>query len=56
MEVRFGGQDFAGKPADLRVQVVRKNNDLYRWTLAEREKTAWSELASLDYVRKQERP
>ena len=52
MEMKFNGTDFEGKSADLRVQVNRKNNDLYRWTLAERQGDGWKDLAALDYARR----
>jgi hypothetical protein len=47
----FRGEDFEGKPADLRVIVERKTNDDYRWSLAEKQADAWKELAALEYLR-----
>ncbi len=47
----FRGEDFEGKPADLRVMVERKTNDDYRWSLAEKQADAWKELAALEYLR-----
>jgi hypothetical protein len=49
--ITFRGEDFEGKMADLRVDVVRKTNDKYRWTLQEKQGEQWKELAGLDYVR-----
>jgi hypothetical protein len=50
----FEGQDFEGKDALLRVDVVKKSPDLYTWTLLEKHGDGWKQLASLDYVRKTE--
>lgn len=47
----FQGSDFEDKPADLRVQLTRKNNDRYVWQLAEKTPDGWKPLASLEYVR-----
>ena len=47
----FQGTDFEEKPADLRVQLTRKNNDRYIWQLAEKTPDGWKPLASLEYVR-----
>jgi hypothetical protein len=49
--IQFHGEDFAGKMADLRVLVMRKTNDDYRWSVAEKEGGEWKELASLEYLR-----
>jgi hypothetical protein len=51
-QVWFDGTDFEGKPASLRVEVLRKTPDLYRWSLSEKQGDDWKELASLDYMRK----
>jgi hypothetical protein len=51
METLFRGEDFEGKAADLRVQVTRKNKDLYHWALSEKVKDGWKDLAGLDYAR-----
>ncbi|HKF40843.1 MAG TPA: hypothetical protein VKB21_07125, partial [Candidatus Acidoferrum sp.] len=48
----FQGTDFEEKPADLRVQLTRKNNDRYIWQLAEKTPDGWKPLASLEYVRR----
>ena len=52
MRMSFRGTNFEGKEADLRVDVGRKNNDLYHWSLAEKQGDQWKELAALDYSRK----
>jgi hypothetical protein len=49
--ITFRGEDFEGKMADLRVDVVRKSNDKYRWTLQEKQAEQWKELLGVDYVR-----
>jgi hypothetical protein len=46
----FNGQDFEGRAADLRVEVIRKGNNLYHGMLAERQNGGWKQLAGLDYV------
>jgi hypothetical protein len=48
----FQGTDFEEKPAELRVQLTRKNNDRYLWQLAEKTPHGWNPLASLEYVRR----
>ena len=52
MRMSFHGRNFEGKEAGLRVDVTRKNKDLYRWSLMERQGEEWKELAALDYARK----
>jgi hypothetical protein len=47
----FRGTNFEGKPADLRVMLLRKNNDLYTWQLQEKGSEGWKEMAKLDYAR-----
>ena len=47
----FRGTDFEGKPADLRVELLRKTNDRYIWQLEEKVPEGWKQLASLEYVR-----
>ena len=48
----FRGTNFEGKLADLRVTVLRKNNDLYSWQLQEKGSDGnWKEMAKLDYAR-----
>jgi hypothetical protein len=51
MELTFRAHDFDGKLADMKVDVVRTNDDLYTWKLAEKEGDGWKPLASLDYRR-----
>ncbi|HEY6273865.1 MAG TPA: hypothetical protein VIX19_17940 [Terriglobales bacterium] len=50
-EMSFHGNDFEGKPADLRVKVIRKTNDHYTWQLEEKVPQGWKQLASLEYLR-----
>lgn len=50
-KIRFRGEDFEGKMADLRVVATRKNNDDYRWVLQEMQAGEWKELAALEYLR-----
>ena len=47
----FRGENFEGKMSDLRVNVIRKTNDLYHWQLLEKSGESWKELAGLDYKR-----
>jgi hypothetical protein len=51
MNIKFRGQDFESKLADLRVVVLRKNNDDYHWTLQEMQGGGWKDLAALEYLR-----
>lgn len=50
-EMSFHGTDFEGKPADLRVKVIRKTNDHYTWQLEEKVPDGWKQLGSLEYLR-----
>lgn len=50
-EMTFRGNDFEGKPADLRVKVVRKTNDHYTWLLEEKLPDGWKQLGALEYLR-----
>lgn len=50
----FRATDFEGKMADMQVEVARKTNDKYQWTLEEKGGDAWKQLATLEYVRVQE--
>jgi hypothetical protein len=50
-QISFRAPDFDGKMADLRVNVVRKSSDKYRWSLLEKQGEQWKELATLDYLR-----
>jgi hypothetical protein len=47
----FHATDFAGKPADMQVELLKKSNDKYQWTLEEKVGDAWKQLATLEYVR-----
>jgi hypothetical protein len=47
----FRATDFGGKPADMQVELLRKSNDKYQWTLEEKIADAWKQLATLEYVR-----
>jgi hypothetical protein len=51
VQIAFRAEDFQGKMADLRVQVTRRTNDHYTWTLEEKQAQGWSQLASLEYLR-----
>ena len=51
MELTFRATNFEGKPADLRVHVVRVTKDHYTWQLDERAGSDWKRLAALDYLR-----
>jgi hypothetical protein len=51
MRMEFHGADFEGKPADLRVNVVRATADRYRWNLEEKSGESWKPLLALEYVR-----
>jgi hypothetical protein len=51
MALTFRAHDFEGKLADMRADVVRASNDLYRWTLREKTGDEWKPLLSLDYRR-----
>jgi hypothetical protein len=51
MQIAFRAEDFEGKMADLRVQVTRKTNDHYTWTLEEKQPAGWGQLMSLEYLR-----
>lgn len=47
----FHGTNFEGKPADLRVLLIRKSNDLYVWQLDEKTSEGWKQMARLEYAR-----
>jgi len=47
----FRATDFEGKPADMQVELQRKTNDKYQWTLDEKSGDSWKQLATLEYVR-----
>ena len=49
--VTFRGHDFEGKMADLRVDVVRRSDDHYHWSVSEKQADAWKELAAVEYLR-----
>ena len=48
---KFKAPDFEGKIADLKVEMTRRTNDKYVWTLFEKESDGWKPLASLEYNR-----
>jgi hypothetical protein len=52
-EMSFRAQDFSGKDASFRVEILRKSNDLYHWSLREHVGNTWKEVLALDYIRKQ---
>jgi hypothetical protein len=47
----FHATDLEGKPADMQVDLLRKSNDKYQWTLEEKGGESWKPLATLEYVR-----
>jgi len=47
----FRATDFEGKPADMQVELLKKSNDKYQWTLGEKVGDSWKQLATLEYVR-----
>ena len=47
----FHGADFEGKQADMQVELLKKSNDKYQWTLEEKIADSWKQLATLEYVR-----
>jgi hypothetical protein len=51
IKMSFRGPDFEGKVADLRVFVIRKTNDDYRWSVQEKQGDTWKELVALEYLR-----
>src|SRR5580704_6133167 len=50
-QLAFHATDFEGKPADMQVDLLKKSNDKYQWTLEEKVGDAWKQLATLEYVR-----
>jgi hypothetical protein len=50
-KLSFHATDFEGKPADMQVDVAKKSNDKYQWTLNEKVGDSWKQLATLEYVR-----
>ena len=50
-EFDFTGENFEGKPAELRVLLSRRSNDSYTWLLQEKNVEGWKELGKLDYNR-----
>jgi hypothetical protein len=50
-KISFHAPDFEGKPADMQVDVLKKTNDKYQWTLEEKMGDSWKPLATLEYVR-----
>ncbi len=49
--ITFHEPDFEGNMADLRVKVLRKTNDDYQWSVAEKQGDTWKQLAQLEYLR-----
>ena len=47
----FHATDFEGRPADMQVELLKKSNDKYQWTLNEKVGDEWKQLATLEYVR-----
>jgi hypothetical protein len=47
----FQATDFEGKPADMQVELLKKSNDKYQWTLDEKSGDTFKQLATLEYVR-----
>jgi hypothetical protein len=47
----FHATDFEGKPADMQVELLKKSNEKYQWTLNEKVGDASKQLATLEYVR-----
>jgi hypothetical protein len=52
MQMTFRATNFSGKMADFRVEVARKTNDDYNWSLHEKQTEGWKEVLSLEYIRK----
>jgi len=50
-EFDFAGENFEGKPAELRVLLWRKSNESYTWLLQEKSAEGWKELGKLNYDR-----
>ncbi len=50
-KLSFHATDFEGKPSDMQVDLLKKSNDKYQWTLEEKVGDAWKQLATLEYVR-----
>jgi hypothetical protein len=50
-KLSFHATDFEGKPADMQVNLLKKSNDKYQWTLEEKVGDSWKQLATLEYVR-----
>jgi hypothetical protein len=47
----FHATDFEGMPADMQVELLKKSNEKYQWTLNEKVGDAWKQVATLEYVR-----
>ncbi|HXM15785.1 MAG TPA: hypothetical protein VN933_11130 [Candidatus Eremiobacteraceae bacterium] len=50
-KLSFHATDLEGKPADMQVELLKKSNDKYQWTLEEKIGDSWKQLATLEYVR-----
>jgi hypothetical protein len=51
LSMEFRATDFEGKPADFRVQVMRKTNDDYGWLLEKKQAKGWKQVLALEYLR-----
>jgi hypothetical protein len=51
-EMSFRAQDASGRDAPFRVEILKKSDDLYHWSLHEYVDGSWKELLALDYARK----
>ena len=51
LRMTFRAEDFEGRPADLRVDVIRQTNDHYSWRLEEKGPEGWKILGALEYLR-----
>jgi hypothetical protein len=43
--------DFEGHLADMQVELLRKSNNKYQWTLEQKSGESWTQAATLEYVR-----
>jgi len=54
-EITFRAPGMQGKEADMRVRVAHKTNDVYIWTLEEKDAAEWKQLLKLEYLRTAEK-
>jgi hypothetical protein len=47
----FSTSDGGGKMADYRVDITRKTNDHYHWSLQQKEGDVWKEILALEFLR-----